>query len=423
MKVFVRSFVILGIIIFLALFGAGLHQAMATDPGDLDTTFGTSGFATTDFGGFDVAVDVATQTDGKIVVSGGMFGASTNFAVARYNVDGSPDITFSGDGVVTTTLSASDIGRELAIQTDGKIIASGSSEVNGNKDFALIRYNSDGSLDSSFDGDGVVITPISDSADEIWGIALQSDGKIVVSGDSGADVIVARYASDGSLDNSFGNNGVVAVPVNNADGNAVRIQSDGKIVVAGQFAVIRLNVDGSLDTSFDDDGIAMIPTGDDAVHARDLSLDQNGRITVAGDRYYVSNDYDIVAARFNDDGSLDDTFGVNGTVAYALSGGWGEGLGVTTQFGGKTIVSGYNNGEATILRLNEDGTLDTTFSNDGIITTTATTATRWQGLTIQPDLKILAAGYNSSGDFVTARFDGFSPTLDKFVFLPVVLKP
>ncbi|MCB8920828.1 MAG: hypothetical protein H6662_04515 [Ardenticatenaceae bacterium] len=421
MKAFVRSFVIF-IVVFLTVFLVGWYQAIASDPGDLDITFGTDGFVVTDFGDFDVAVDVETQIDGKIVVSGGMFGSPSNFAVARYHSDGSLDPTFGGSGIVTTTLSAVDYGRELALQSDGKIIVSGSSEVNGNKDFALVRYNSDGSLDSSFDGDGVVITSISGSADEIWGIALQSDGKIVVSGDSDGGVTIARYNSDGSLDASFGSGGIIAIPVGQGDGNAVRIQSDGKIVVAGQFAVIRLNADGSLDTTFDSDGIAMIPTGDEAVWAWDLCLLPDGRIMAVGFRYKTSVDYDIAAVRFNSDGSLDNTFGINGTIAFDLASTFAEGLAVARHSGNKVLIGGYDNGSPTIIRLNEDGSLDTTFSDDGIIMTNS--ASRWHGLTVQSNGKILAAGYGGAGnDFVTARFEGFLPELDEFIFLPVVVKP
>lgn len=413
-------------IFFVSLLFALIHNPSArADPGDLDTSFGTNGIVTNDIGGFDTAIDVVTQSDGKIVVSGTTFGTTTNFALVRYDSDGTLDNTFGTNGLVTTNLSAADIGREVIIQADGKIVVGGSSEVNGNKDFAVVRYSSDGTLDTDFDSDGIVITPISGNSDEIWGITLQADGKIIAVGDSNSQLTVARYNSNGSLDTSFGTNGI-AIPIDGS-GQAVSVQADGKIVVggrsAGQFAVIRLESNGTLDNSFDSDGIATTYMGNDAfVSGWDIDLQADGKIVLVGTSFNDS-DYDFSVVRYNSDGSLDSTFNTDGIFTYD-SGGNDGGAAIAIQANGKIVTGGYSNAgsgeEFTLIRLNPDGTYDTNFSSDGLVITGD--GQRGQGLTLQADNKILLTGYHS-GDYVTARYEGDLVTSpDQFVYLPTLLK-
>jgi uncharacterized delta-60 repeat protein len=237
--------------------------------GSLDTTFnpggalppGTAGAVTTDFGGADDKAWAVTiqPADNKIVAAGN---SGNDFAVARYNVDGSPDTSFDSDGKLTTDFGTSgDYGKAVAIQYDGKIVVAGYDA----NDFAVIRYNSNGSLDTSFGSDGMATTDLGSGADRAWGVALQSDGRIVAAGYSNNDFAVARYNSNGSLDTSFGTGGKVITDIDGSidNGNAVAVAGD-KIYVAGKayvaasgnddFAVVCYNSDGSLDTSFDTDG-------------------------------------------------------------------------------------------------------------------------------------------------------------------------
>ncbi len=414
-------------IIFVSLLLTLIHDSTAfANPGDIDTSFGTNGIVISDIGGFDTAIDVVTQDDSKIIVSGTTFGSSTNFALVRYDSDGTTDSTFGTNGLVVTNLSTSDVGRELVVQSDGKIIVGGSSEINGNKDFAVIRYNPDGTLDTNFDSDGIVITPVSGNADEVWGIALQADGKIIAVGDSDSQIAVARYNSNGSLDTSFGTNGI-ATPAGGS-GQAVKIQSDGKIVVAGrsggQFAVIRLDSSGTLDNSFDSDGIATTFMGSGTfVSGWDLDIQADGKIVTSGASFNGSN-YDISVIRYNSNGSLDNSFDSDGIFTFDSGNGNDEGSAIIIQPNSKIVVGGYSNtgsGEAfTVIRLNSDGTYDTSFSGDGIVVTEE--GQRGLGLTTQDDNKILMTGY-SSGDYVTARYEGDPvPNLDKFVYLPTIIK-
>ena len=220
--------------------------AVTAAPGDLDTTFDGDGKVTTNFtAGDDVARGVAIQSDGKIVTAGSA-GNTPDFALARYNTDGSLDITFDGDGKVTTDIFFGDSAHGVAIQSDGKIVAVGDSV-----DFALARYNADGSLDTTFDGDGKVTTSFTAGEARARGVAIQADGKIVAVGEVGVnpnlDFALARYNADGSLDTTFGVNGLVTTEFNGTDrARGVAIQSDGKIVAVGQdgtsdFALARYN--------------------------------------------------------------------------------------------------------------------------------------------------------------------------------------
>jgi uncharacterized delta-60 repeat protein len=225
--------------------------------GTLDTNFGTGGKVITAIGSStDVAESVAIQSDGKIVAAGfSNNGSNNDFALVRYNTNGTLDTTFDSDGKVTTAIgSANDVAYSVAIQSDGKIVAAGYSRSGGsNDDFALVRYNTDGSLDTSFDSDGKVTTAIGGSNDYAESVTIQSDGKIVAAGhsymSSNYDFTLARYNTDGTLDTSFGTNGKVATAIGGSDDVAysVAIQSDGKIVAAGysyngsnfKFALVR----------------------------------------------------------------------------------------------------------------------------------------------------------------------------------------
>jgi len=233
---------IVGAFLVLAI-GLACAPAAIAAPGDLDSTFSGDGKLTTDFGvpseGYGAAV--ARQTDGKIVVAGYSFGGRINahdFALARYNADGSLDNSFSGDGKQGTDFDGdSDDGSGVAVQADGKIVVAGSS----GGDFALARYNTDGALDTSFSGDGKQTTDFAARDDGGAAVALQGDGKIVVSGGSGepfagnGDFALARYNADGSLDTSFAGDGKQTTDFDGGhdSGAAMALQGDGKIVVAG----------------------------------------------------------------------------------------------------------------------------------------------------------------------------------------------
>src|SRR5262249_55313112 len=199
----------------------------------------------TDFGSsYDNGFAVALQADGKIVAAGVSYqgvplfgGTGFDFALARYNSDGSLDTTFDGDGKVTTPFGPNDGALAVATKTDGKIVSAGSSYQSGtSNDFAVVRYKSDGSLDTGFGAGGMVTTDFSGpSWDYGEKVAIQADGKIVVAGLTENAVVfqqltLARYESDGSLDSSFGVGGKIVISALGG-ASALAIQADGKILV------------------------------------------------------------------------------------------------------------------------------------------------------------------------------------------------
>jgi uncharacterized delta-60 repeat protein len=400
-----------------------LASPAAAAAGDLDTSFDADGKVTTDFGGFDGAADVAIQPDGKIVAVGSATGG--NFALARYNPDGSLDTSFDGDGKVTTDFGTSDQAFGVAIHPDGKIVAAGSAH---GEDFVLARYNRDGSLDTSFGVDGKVTTDFGGGV--VGGgasaVAIQPNGKIVAAGWTGAvdDFALARYNLDGSLDTSFGGDGKVTTDFGGAfeAANELAIQPDGKIVAAGfggatdDFALARYNRDGSLDTSFDGDGKVTTDFGGfpgpfgDPVYTVDVAagvaIQHNAKIVAAG----FGDAFAVGLARYNRDGSLDTSFGGDGKVRDF--GGFGAAFGVAIQSDGKIVAagSGSDGFGFALARYNPDGSLDTSFGVDGKVTTDFGGGVVGGGasaVAIQPDGKIVVAGGGGAGfDFALARYLG-----------------
>jgi uncharacterized delta-60 repeat protein len=267
------------------------------------------------------------QPDGKIVVAGTTIDSSGNrdFAVVRYNADGSLDTSFDVDGKVTTAIGQRDEARSVTLQSDGKILVAGYSALIGSSlfDFALVRYNVDGSLDTSFDVDGKLTTAIGTRGDFGESITLQPDGKILVAGyandsSDNPDFAVVRYNVDGSLDTSFAGDGKLTTAIGSGsdESYSLALQADGKILVVGysrigttdDFAVVRYNADGSLDASFDSDGKLTIAVGSFEDVGRSITVQTDGRIVVAGYTTDSSDNRDFALVRYNADGTPDLAF-------------------------------------------------------------------------------------------------------------------
>jgi uncharacterized delta-60 repeat protein len=336
--------------------GYDFALARYTVNGLLDNTFGTNGKVTMDFSGQlakDVISCVTVQPDGKIVVAGTVtVGTSRLIALARFNTNGSLDNTFDSDGKVTTSLSTNiaDVGA-IALQPDGKIVIGATTRtaidaLADSKDFALVRYLPNGSLDNTFGTLGKVETDFSNTQDQLIGLALQPDGKIVAVGwsyDGSSKFALARYQPNGALDNSFGNSGFVTTRFPGySTANDVAIQPDGKIVVAGGYqyenpqtlvsffacALARYNVNGSLDNTFNLTGQIADKRG---YSAESLVIQPNGKIVLAGKNYLL---------RYETDGSADNSFGNSGVVStldilyYPTS--------IELQQNGKIVIAGIN---------------------------------------------------------------------------------
>ncbi len=415
---------------YFVTFDAGSIKDLVGNPyaGTINYDFKTlshRGEITTDFGGNDYGFCLAIQADGKILVSGM---TNHDFALSRYNVEGTLDTTFSVDGKVTLDIGLNDFGSGIALQADGKILISGAThnDFASNGDVALARYNANGSLDTSFSGDGIVTTPI--GGDAVCRVTVQPDGRIVVGGFSNGDFAVARYTADGTLDTTFSGDGIVTTNIGGEDyGSGLALQTDGKILLAGStwtgdsqanFALLRYNADGSLDTNFSGDGIV---TTD--INYRDqglgMTVQADGKILVVGE-----SDGDFAVVRYNADGSLDTSFSGDGKVTTDI-GDYDSGWSVTALSDGKILVAGYAYGgidqpfhlqsdgmilvgdrssDFALVRYNSDGTLDTTFDGDGKVTTDFGGNDIIFSMAVQSDGKIVVSG-TSNGDFALARYN------------------
>ena len=400
-----------------------------TAAGALDTSFGTGGKVTTAVGSNpDIALAVAIQSDGKIVAAGySNNGTDNDFAVVRYTAAGALDTGFGTSGIASTTIgSYNDQARAVAIQSDGKVVAAGSSSNGSNDDFAVARYNANGSLDTSFDSDGYITTAIGSSNDVANAVAIQTDGKIVTAGysnnGSDDDFALARYTTAGALDTTFSDDGKVTTGIGAGAerANAVAMRADGAILAAGysytgtvnDFALAAYDADGEPAAVLDGPGWLTTAIGTRYDKASAVAVDGDGNIVVAG---YSNNgsDDDFALVRYDADGTPDTGFGASGIASTTIGSYDDRGLAVAIQSDDKVVVVGYgNNGsddDFALVRYNADGTPDTGFGASGIASTTiGSYDDRGLAVAIQSDGKVVAAGYSNNGsddDFTVVRYN------------------
>jgi len=407
---------------------------------------------------------VVLQTDGKLVLAGysvsyhtKINGYSSDFALARYNSDGSLDRSFNGNGKVITDFGFDAMANSVLVQTDGKLVVAGDMNLNGVGHLILGRYNPDGSLDTGFNGNGSIVSTAEfyDDASTSNHLMLtqQADGKLVAVGTSkatsDADFILTRYNADGSLDTTFGKDGLVTtdfMAINNYAGSVI-IQPDGKLVVAGTsyissynggnyyFALARYNSDGSLDTGFGDGGKVTSTLGVSA--ASSVVIQSDGKLVVAGAGNNDSRN-DFILSRYNTDGSLDTTFDGDGIVTTNVGSWFGSARALVVQPDGKLVVTGsaYSGHPMTgfpLVRYNTDGSLDSTFGDNGKVININTTVIGYSNtysanaLIIQPDGKLVVAGENkfstsidsSSYSFAIARYNSDGSADNSFNGMPI----
>ncbi len=405
-------------------------------PGALDFSFSDDGSQITPF--MDGATlrssqgrDVAVQPDGKIVVAGfASNGTNHDFALARYKTDGGLDTFFSGTGLITTSFgSGVDLINALALQPDGKIVVAGQTQSAGRYVFALARYTSTGGLDTSFNGGGVTVT-FGSGNDVALGVAVGPDGKITVVGyTTGAtvDMAIARLNADGTPDFTFDGDGkrTLAIGSQSEEAFDVAVLGDGKTLVAGysfnaagnpDFTVARLLAGGGLDATFGSGGIAVIPAGTGFDEVRDMAVQADGRIVLAGHSYPSgSSNADFAVVRCLANGSLDTTFNGTGKVVTAIGSGIDVCNGVAVQRDGKIVCVGTANSASTdmaVVRYNPDGTLDTTFDGDGKVTLAPGTQ----------DDELYALALDANGDIVAAGYSSFS-SVPQFVVVRLIGGP
>jgi uncharacterized delta-60 repeat protein len=410
---------------------SGAALVRLTSTGNLDTSFGYqgTGYAAASFPSLAFAYSTKIQTDGRIVAVGS---TSSNglFGVARFNSNGTLDTSFGNNGQVATGFSGpgyQSIAYGVALQSDGKIVAAGYTIANGSHEFALVRYNSNGTLDTTFGTGGRVLTSfrgVGVTEDLAFAVAIQPDGKIIAAGDSfdnqrNGGYALVRYNSNGSLDTSFGTGGKVTTSTGNPISN-VAVQSDGRIVVAGGsgagFELARYNSNGSLDTSFGNAGMVLTSFGSGTLGAvSSVAVQADGHIVAAGYTGMAGVGTQFALARYNSDGSLDNSFGSSGKVTTSYGGTQDEATSVVVQPNGRIIAAGYTSTRTTeefaLARYNTDGSLDSTFGASGKVTTSfgSGSFSIANSVALQTDGRIVAAGQGGGG-FTLARYLGDGTT-------------
>lgn len=433
---------------------------------------------------------IAIQPDNKIVVAGyigsGFISGDgySDFAVFRFNTDGALDDSFGNRGIVITKSgNKENVINAIAIDPDGKIFAAGYTGDDNSSDIALVRYNDDGSLDTTFFGSRFVVTLkeidgvevkqqrfgrggiviknlFGNSINAATAMAIQPDGKIVVAGYTGRDgvdkgytvryrdFVLLRFNPEGFLDNSFGGNGMITVPIGGIENvaTAVAIQPDGRIIIGGstrkekdsasEFVLVRYNSDGSIDNSFGNQGRVNISESVSGITAKEFVIQPDGKIAVVGQHIRLDPEEqknpflapaertisDLVIISYNIDGSLDRGFGNYGKALTPIESLTSRNrFAVAIQTDGKIVLGGSASGKKqkfenfALQRYKANGVLDTNFGKGGkVITEINKAISGINAITIQPDGKIIAVGrYCGSGnplitsncDFALARYN------------------
>jgi len=358
---------------------------------------------------------IAIQDNGRILLGGsGVLNGESGHLIIRLLDDGSIDSSFGNKGGVALSYAQYGIGEiaDLKIQTDGKIMAVSNIT---NSDIMLIRLKRNGKFDSSFGINGIV-TPNFQLSTHMFDMQIQPDGKYVLAGhnyndyDGNRDIVVLRFNTDGSLDKSFGGSGEVIISLNYAKfATAVILQPDGKIIVGGasnfltheRFFIVRLNKNGMVDTSFGSDGTITTEVGGGQDHINSMALQPDGKILAAGPANITNQAFKekIALIRYNNDGSLDESFGINGLATAKFENKGVEAKTVLLQQDARIIVAGTALGDhdyyrdPCLARFKPDGSLDSSFGVNGMKRTrTADGGDIIYDAALQPDGKIVLTG-------------------------------
>lgn len=393
--------------------------AAHAQPGALDVSFSGDGKLTASLTtGNNTANAVAVQSDFKILAAGAVFNgtSSTDFGVARYNEDGTPDLTFNGTGASLADFNhAFDYCTGMALQPDGKIVLGGYTDFGAGFDFALARFNANGTPDGTFGADGKVTLHFGTTA-FANAIALQPDGKILmtgyVMGESANLLVVVRFLSDGSLDLDFGTGGKSIVPIgeDSAIAHAIAVQpNDGKIVVAGRVMngallrwealLFRFDADGAPDTGFGTQGqvITRVANQDYVVTA--VALSPDGKIATAGYTGNSPSAYKATLARYLSDGTPDNEFADNGIGIVPL-GSSGDQPKSIVLLENRIVVGGsvQQNGLSrfVVASFDQNGAPVASFGDNGSTTTAFAQQDGINAMALAPDGKIVAAGVSFS---------------------------
>lgn len=404
---------------------------LQADPGSLDTGFNTTGNIIKDFGASDSLCAVAVLPDGKIIAAGTTdVSGHDDILVVRYLSNGALDPSFSSDGSEITNLLATsnETATAMALQPDGKIVVVGYTDANSgtNLDMFVVRFNPNGGLDSSFGFSGkYTINPTVSADDRAMGVAILPDGKIMIGGsartNTSTSFALARLTAGGVLDPTFSGDGYQEITAGYSECQAMAVQPDGKIILVGEsksvgtedFVVTRCNSNGTLDSTFSGDGIAKNNiVGKDAAYA--ITLQPDGKILVAG---HANGGTDSVVIRYLADGTLDPSFSFDGIYQNSF-GSLSSFSAVVLEADGKILLGGASGTLAgrnsTVVRLTSSGVMDSSFDGDGYVINDLKPGNGdfIFGMSFQPDGRLVTAGRagNSTGDIALSRYNFFQRT-------------
>lgn len=386
------------------------NRAAAPQPAPadaLDANFGVSGLVLEDFGATDSCLALLWMDDGRILAAGSSgLRASGDFLLARYLADGRPDPSFSGDGRLLANLAVTDAGNAVALQEDGRILLAGAS----GGDFALLRFNQDGGVDASFSQDGRLTSNFG-ASDTARDLAILADGRILLAGDSNANWALARYLEDGTADASFSGDGLLTLDLGGVESlDRVLALADGDLLLggnsSGDFALGRLNGDGVWDAGFATGGRALIDFGAGSATLRDMAVQADGKILLAG--WYVPGlvgERQLALARYDAEGRPDASFGQGGRLLLNLAPGLSEeAVAIQVMPDGRILLGGHAGGDFLLARLDSTGLADASLDDDGVIIlspgTAAATAT---AMVLGGDGGLYLAGA-VGGDLALLRF-------------------
>lgn len=420
-----------------------LEDRLAPAAGLLDPTFGAGGLVTTRFPNLSSDYGRASVIDhqGRILVAGYVYNAEDyDFAVARYSSSGALDTSFGGGaGTVTAHLgfgNSNDQALDVAIDSQDRVVVAGYASNGSNYDFAVVRLTSAGTLDAGFGSGGKQLIDFGGSTDKAATVAIDSLDRVVVAGTKSApgigDFAVTRLTAAGVLDSSFGAGGKFTIDFNGSNDVAycVAIDSLGRIVVSGyarvgttnDFAAARLTSAGGLDSSFGTGGKATFDFagGDDV--AAGVAMDSLGRVVLGGWARIGSNNV-FAAARLNTTGGLDSSFGAGGRFTFAFGASNDQAWSVAVDSLDRVVLAGYSsNGsddDFAAARLTTAGALDPSFDSDGRQTILFGTSTdQAYGVTVDSQNRVVVSGYATVAntyDFAVARLTSagaLDPTFD-----------
>jgi len=417
-------------IYFLLVFMA-THIGAYSQSGILDTSFGNNGIITTQIAGdYNSGEASVVQPDGKIVIAGQAGDAFTfKVAVARYNPDGTLDISFGNSGTLIIPVGpARSYARSVDLQDDGKIVVGAYTYDDVEGDFAVLRLNTDGTLDNSFGNNGITIVDAG-SHEIVDAMTILNDGRIILAGNDYDNFLAARFNTNGSLDTTFGVNGWVTSEFESSASQVkdITFQNDGKILLSGyaanistgrhKIAAARFNPDGSIDTAFGNAGQVLFNIGnfDDYGVAVEVQTDEKiilgGYTTVSISPFK----YDFAAIRLNPDGSFDTSYGDNGiAISRVYEDGRNYVEEMLIQPDNKVILVGFvaasSDSNIGMIRFDTEGNVDTTFGIDGKVNTDISGREDYgKAITLQPDNKIVLTGFSYTnafiGEMVVARYD------------------